>query len=463
MSVFFSYLFWALWIIIIFFIGVTALAYVSNIDFTWLQSIGSLSEESESNTWSTIEVISEKEKKEIDKEKINILIVGRWGWDHDAPDLTDTIILLSLNTKQDTVSMLSIPRDLYVDYSNEWQWKLNGLYESSYYKNESLVLAMKDLEIKIKEITWEKVDYFVNLDFKWFIDLIDTVGWIEVDIPENFVDYEYPDGNDGYTTFILRKGTWTIDGDVALKYARSRHSTSDFDRSLRQQIIIRALKEKMVSLDYLTSPKKISALYDTFQKNIKTDIPLTKLISLALKIKWIENDNIFSSNINDSCFFWEEKCEKWGFLYYPRKDYFWWISVLLPVWADNLNLWEYTVLQKYSDIVFNKTSILIDQVPINIFNGTSASGIASTLAYELTRFGFNIPKNNSVWNVENKTWEKSIILYNKIPNDNTTLIELEKRTWFSVRETLLPEVSTDSNVRIEIILADDYLETNGGI
>lgn len=447
----------------IFFLGVTSLAHVSNIDFTWLQNIVSPNEENNTNTWSQITVITEKEKKELDKEKINILVVGRWGWDHDAPDLTDTIILVSINTEQDTVSMLSIPRDLYVDYITEWQWKLNGLYESSYSEKQSLVLAMKDLETKIEEITWEKVDYFVNLDFKWFIDLIDTVGGIEVEVPENFVDYEYPDGNDGYTTFILRKGTWTIDGDVALKYARSRHSTSDFDRSLRQQIIIGALKEKMVSLDYLTSPKKISALYSTFQKNIKTDIPLTKLISLALKVKSIENKNILSSNINDSCFFWDEKCEKWGFLYYPRKDYFWWVSVLLPEWADNLNLWEYSLLQDYSDIVFNKNSIITDQIIINIFNGTSALWIASELAYDLTRFGFNIPKNNSVWNVENKTWEKSIILYNRLPKDNTTLLELQEKTWFSFRETLLPEVSTDSNVKIEIILADDYLETNGGI
>jgi len=338
-SVFFSYFFWVLWIIVIFFLGVSTLAYVSDIDFKWLQNIGKT--DSNDKSWNSQEIIQEKEKEkeELDKEKINILIVGRWGGDHDAPDLTDTIILLSLNTKQDTVSMLSIPRDLYVEYITDEEWKLNGLYESSYSEKESLVLAMKDLEIKVEEITGETIDYFVNLDFKWFIDLIDTVGWIEVEVPENFVDYEYPDGNDGYTTFILRKWTWTIDGDVALKYARSRHSTSDFDRSLRQQIIIGALKEKMVSLDYLTSPKKISALYDTFQKNIKTDIPLTKLISLGLKIKGIENDNILSSNMNDSCFFWEEKCEKWWFLYYPRKEYFWWVSVLLPEWADNLNLW----------------------------------------------------------------------------------------------------------------------------
>ena len=470
--VFFSYLFWIIWIGMIFFLGLSTLAYVSDIDFKWLQKIGALdengdisedkqTEDKKAEEKREKELIEEKEK--LEEGKINILVVGRWGGNHDAPNLTDTIILASLNTETEIVSMLSIPRDLYIEYSLGNEWKLNWLYEESYSESESLNLAMKDLEIKVEEITWEKIDYYVNLDFKWFIELIDTVGWIEVEVPENFVDYEYPDNNDGYTTFILRKWTWTLDGDVALKYARSRHSTSDFDRSLRQQTIIGALKEKMVSLDYLTSPTKLSALYSNFQKNIKTDIPLTKMISLALTAKGIENDNILSSNMNDSCFFWEEKCEKWGFLYYPRKDLFWWVSVLLPEWAINSNLWEYTILQEYSDIVFNKNSIFTDQIPINIFNWTSTLWIASELAYDLTRFGFNIPDNNSVWNVENKTWEKSIILYNRILKDNITLLELQKRTWFPARETILPEVSTNGNVKIEIILADDYLEKNGGI
>ena len=63
-------------------------------------------------------------------------------------------------------------------------------------------------------------------------------------LEKNFADYEYPDGNRGYKTFILREGTWVLDGEVALMYARSRHSTSDFDRSLRQQEIISGIKKK---------------------------------------------------------------------------------------------------------------------------------------------------------------------------------------------------------------------------
>jgi len=104
---------------------------------------------------------------------------------------------------------------------------------------------MKVLEEKIEEITGEKIDYYVNLDFEGFIKIVDLVDGVDVSVEENLVDYDYPNGRGGYTTFVLRKGNWTLDGETALKYARSRHSTSDFDRSLRQQQIISALKKKI--------------------------------------------------------------------------------------------------------------------------------------------------------------------------------------------------------------------------
>jgi hypothetical protein len=66
----------------------------------------------------------------------------------------------------------------------------------------------------------------------------------------------------------------------------------------------------MISLNYLTSPSKISALYETFQQDIQTDIPLRKIIPLAVKIQDIKKEDISSSNINDTCFFGLDKCQK---------------------------------------------------------------------------------------------------------------------------------------------------------
>lgn len=458
---FFSYFFATLWVIVVFFAWVSTLAYVTDIDFWGLHKIEKFYNIEALKLWNSND--PEKIKAKEDKNKINILVVGRGWGSHEAPDLTDTIILMSLNKEEETVAMLSIPRDLYVKYSGNKKWKINRLYEDSISRQWSVVLAMDSLSEKVEEISWEEIDYFVNLDFKGFIDLIDTVWGVEIEVPETFIDYEYPDNNLWYTTFILRKWEWTLDGETALKYARSRHSTSDFDRSLRQQQIINALKEKMVSLDYLTSPTKIAALYETFQKDIQTDIPLTKIVQIALIIKDVKRSDIVSANINDSCFFERAKCEQGWFLYYPRKDLFWGMSVLLPDGATNIQLSKYDVLQSYTDIIFNKTAILIDKTNINILNATKTSWLAWELAYDLTRYGFNI---SSIWWTdisEDTDPTTSVILYNNIDDDDPTLLELQKQTWLPVEKIEFPREAEDIDVRIEIILADDYLKTDGWI
>lgn len=448
--------------ILIFFAGVSSLAYVSDIDISGLKKIEKFYKITNTVKLTEEEEVEVDDLKRKDSNKINILIAGRWWGNHEAPDLTDTIMLLSINTEKNTVSMLSIPRDLYVEYGENRKGKINRLYEDAYYATDSVVLAMEALEEKVEEITNEKIDYFVNLDFKGFINLIDTVGWIDVEIPETLIDYRYPDGYEWYTTFILRKGSWNLDGETALKYARSRHSTSDFDRSLRQQIIIKALKDKMISLDYLISPTKISALYETFQKDIQTDIPLRKIIPLAVKVQEIQKEDIISSNINDTCFFWLDKCEKWGFLYYPRKDLFWGVSVLLPEWSDEQEISQYDVIHEYTDYVFNRQEVLSEKVKINIFNTTQETGLASKLGFDLIRYGFNIPSIWGMWNSENKTWAKSVILYNRISEDSPTLVDLQERTGLPIRQVPFTEISSDNDVRIEIILANDYINTTNG-
>ncbi len=123
-----------------------------------------------------------------------------------------------------------------------------------------------------------------------------------MNVEEDLVDKEYPDNNWGYMTFSIKKGQQTLDGATALKYARSRHSTSDFDRSHRQQLVIKAIKDKLFSLDILTSPTKIKSLYYAIVSHIKTDLTMGQLASLALFGKDIPTANILAFNLNDSCF-----------------------------------------------------------------------------------------------------------------------------------------------------------------
>ncbi len=417
------------------------------------QSTSSLQE----NNWnSPLESEVDLERKLKDKEKINILLVGRWGWNHDAPNLTDTIILASINTKTRIISMLSIPRDLYVEYpwKEQW-WRINWLYAKYRFESWSEKVWMDILKRKISKITWEKIDFFVNIDFLWFTKLIDSIWWIEINIPKHFVDDKYPDWNWWYKTLVFRKWTWIFDWENALKYARSRHSTSDFDRSMRQQQVIKAVKDKLSWSYFLTSPWKIKELYNVFIKYVYTDISLWVIIKLAYQLNWDKDFQVVSSNLNDSCFFWEYTCIKWGFLYTPSREFFWWQAILLAEWSDALNLDNFTKIHSFTDVVFNKPEVFKENYKINVFNSLKISNLALTLSNDMVKYWFNIPSQNSIWNTKD-LHKKSVIYFNNIDPESNTIKLLKIFFDWEFRQTNFPKYSTD-NANIEIIIWEDFL------
>mgnify|MGYP003999120819 CR=1 FL=1 len=407
----------------------------------------------------TIEV-KEIIKNNTNKSKINILVVWRWGWKHEAPNLTDTIMLASIDTNLRIISLFSIPRDLYVEYpwKNIEDWKINWLYAKYRFNSGSSKVWMNILKKKVSQITWEKIDFFVNIDFAWFTKLIDTIWWVNIVIPKNFVDTKYPDWNWWYRTLIFKKWTWLFDWENSLKYARSRHSTSDFDRSARQQQVIKAVKDKLTGSYFLKSPSKIKELYDVFKKYVYTDIPLSVVIKLAYNLNSDWDFTFLSSTLNDSCFYWSDTCSKWWLLYTPQREFFWWMSVLLAEWTNIDDLNNYSNLRKYTGLVFNYPNIYLENYKINIFNSLRINNLAWTLSNNIIKYGFNIPVKNSIWNTDKK-FTKSIIYYNNIDSKSSTLKVLRKFFSWKLIKTNTPIYSKD-NANIEIIIWEDYLWDN---
>ncbi len=450
------YTLWVLGIFLIFFLWVKAVDKVNTIDFkftefapkyiSWLSWTGTTLEEENNET-------------------LNILILWRWGGDHDAPDLTDSIILASIDFKKDIITMFSIPRDLYVRYpdNSKRTGKINRIYWDYKYLNSPEVWIEK-ISSKVSEITGQKIDYYVNVDFEWFIEIVDILWWVDVTLEENLVDNEYPTPNGGWTTFILRKGTWTLDGEVALKYARSRHSTSDFDRSLRQQQILSGIKDKVLDLGYLKDNKKIRELYESLQKNIETNIDLSTILKLALDTKTWGDKKIISFNLNDTCFPWSTICSTGGFLYVPLRDFFWGQSVLLIEWTDVTQLSNYYVLEPYMDAIFEKQTMYTSPVSRKIYNATWESWLASWLNETLKKYGLSVDEQDWFWNITEKKFEKSVLLYNGINEENETLLFLRDTLGFETQKTSEPMFS-DNGTSIEIVLWEDfvpieYLELN---
>lgn len=120
--------------------------------------------------------------------------------------------------------------------------------------------ALRELALEIGRFTNVDIQQIIKVDFIGFVQAVDAVGGVDIDVPYTLVDPEYPGPNYSYQTFSITKGPHHLDGETALKYARSRHSTSDFSRSGRQQQIIKALGEKVKNEGILSNPSKILSL-----------------------------------------------------------------------------------------------------------------------------------------------------------------------------------------------------------
>jgi len=448
---------WLMMIFLVFILWLVSLSYAKKFDFLNI----SKKIDTKNLTLEEKKVLEKNKKEEIqrkkDDEKINILLLGRWWIRNDAPNLTDSIILASINKKTKTISMFSIPRDLYVKYKNWKYWKINKAYAVSRAKTWSVEAWVDAIKYNVELLTWEKVDFYVNVDFNWFVKFIDAIWWIKITVPKTLVDTKFPDNNWGYRTFIIKKWTWIFTWEEALGYARSRHSTSDFDRSLRQQQIIKSIKTKLTEWWFFEKLSKAKKAYDVFKKYVLTDIWLSDAIDIFNEIK-DKNYKILSSNLNDSCFSWDPLCKKWWFLYAPEREMYGWASVMLVNGSGIWKMNNYKSIEKYIDMVFNNPLIYKENINISILNSTKTSLLAWNTAFELRKYWFNIPfSNKSVSSLKWENIESSIIDYTKDIKKSETLKYLKNIfPDIEFREVEDLEYSLDSEAKIEIIIWKDY-------
>lgn len=245
---------------------------------------------------------------------INILLLGIGGGNHDGPLLTDTIIFASIDTSSKSATLISIPRDLWVP---DLKGKVNRAYSDgeSVEEGSGLLLA----KAAIQKVVGQPVDYVIRIDFSGFEKGIDALGGIDVDVERSFDDYEYPVagketdlcGNKEedlpqlatassqldafpcrYMHIHFEKGMQHMDGQKALQFVRSRHAIgpegTDFARSKRQEKVIQAVRNNLLSAGTLLNPGKLSDLYSIVEDSIHTDISQNQIgdfTALAPKLK----------------------------------------------------------------------------------------------------------------------------------------------------------------------------------
>lgn len=193
----------------------------------------------------------------------------------DIPETenTDVIIVGSYNHETKDITMFSIPRDFWARQLVDGKIfnKINAAYSTNERRREGSGLPA--LESIVEEILGLEIQYHAMINFDGFVELIDSVGGVYVNVENSFTDYDYPEGRYGTQTISFKKGPQLMDGETALKYARSRKSQSsegsDYARARRQQKVIDAFIEKLMSTETLLNPSKLMSLISSVQNNLK--------------------------------------------------------------------------------------------------------------------------------------------------------------------------------------------------
>lgn len=332
------------------------------------------------------------------KDRLNILLLGIGGDGHEGGQLTDTIILASIDTKQKKVALLSIPRDLAYPLGGGRFEKINAVqaYFEHDYPGEGATRTAQAFATLLEM----PIDHVIRIDFGGFADFIDALGGVDVTIERSFVDPQYPTENNGWMTVSFKKGPQHLDGKTALRYVRSRHGSngegSDFARSRRQQIVLLAIREKLLRLDTIGDPRKLAALYSAITTHLQSDLSPWEAMKLAPLFRDFSTSNLtmhvlddqpghelVSANVNGA------------FMLFPRK----------PDWSEIRDIAQNPFQSTSTSSVPNPEPIVLKS-RVEIRNGTLRTGFASQIAAMVERNGFEV---RSFGNAIRRGYDETVI------------------------------------------------------
>lgn len=276
-----------------------------------------------------------------DDSRTNIALLGVGGQGHEGGELTDSILVASVHHVTKKITLLSIPRDIWL---SSRMAKINAIYY--YAEKQSPGTGLSNVKTALTEVAGLPIHYSLLIDFSGFIKAIDAVGGIEITVDRTFDDYKYPipgkenaePESDRYEHLHFDAGTQRMDGVTALKYVRSRHALgeegTDFARSIRQQKVIRAFLRSLISTQTVFNSERITTLESALSSSIKTDIPESLYSSFTKFGLTLNFDEIKSVTI-DSQLYNPKNLKPYGsqWVLIPLKD---WTTIHAYV-QENLN------------------------------------------------------------------------------------------------------------------------------
>lgn len=342
--------------------------------------------------------------------RINILSLGV----DQAAGLADSIEVISIDPINKKMALLSVPRDLYVYNSAEKrQTKINEVYNSGIAACQA---AKKTCDPKVDaggalmkktvaDTLGIQISYFAKVDFNGVRKIVDLLGGIQVYVDKAIYDPKYPNStNTGFDPFSIKAGLQNLNGETALKYARSRQTTSDFDRARRQQQVISSIRNKAFQLNFLANPKKVTDLLGTVGRNFKTDLQSNEIVSLAKIVTDIDNSDTTSAILDNG---------PTGPLASSTNSLGQY--VLIPKLGQN----DWSEVQEFAMTALPEPYLIKEAARIKIVDASGKKDTGNALKKKLTSLGYTV----SQVEVSNTTQKTSSITYSSDKPYTTALLK----------------------------------------
>jgi LCP family protein required for cell wall assembly len=323
----------------------------------------------------------------------NILLIGVDKRPNETDGArTDTMIVVHVDPVQKWASMLSIPRDSVATIPHYGQAKINAAYTIGYKNPEELygkgtsadaaggALAAETVE----KFLGVRVDYVAQVDFQGFEQLVNAIGGVTVDVPRPLIDPEYPTENYGVERIYIPAGLQVLDGRMALIYARSRHSSSDFDRSQRQQQVLRALLNQVKGRGLLENAALLPQWADVIANNARTTLPvhdLGVLNGLATLARDLDSSHIKQTSINPNTV--RIDGENGSDIYWNKAD----IKALVAQWLTGP---QGTASANPGGSASGGVAGLPQTAAVQVLNATGTPGLGERVSAQLQSQGFSM-------------------------------------------------------------------------
>lgn len=301
---------------------------------------------------------------ETPKEVTNVLLLGSDTPLDSTSVRTDTMIIVSINTENQTASMVSLPRDLYVYHPGSIMNRLNTALT---------IGGIDQIKQTILYNFGVPIHYYAQIDFAGFQEVVNAMGGVDIAVSCRLQDWRLispdldPQDEDNWHQFALEPGVHHMEGDMALWYARSRLSTSDFDRGRRQQQLLHAMFNQGVDLNLIA---EAPTLWNTYKDRVSTDLDIGRLLQFATLAPSIRQNGI-------------------QHLYLVRGTQSWTTpegaSVQLPIWEGEGNYAE-TLSRLYRPPTLNRATR--PPITVEIINASGNPDLAALAADNLAWYGF---------------------------------------------------------------------------